>query len=463
MTLSPAGCALVWVTKVRYNDLLKVQFLYNDKGFRSKKISYNTDGLEIKSTYYVRDASGSTLAVYEANWGVVYDNFPMPPSYGEESRVLKELPIYGASRLGIYNKTTHSSVYQLTDHLGNVRAVISKQGTNAVALVSATDYYPFGMPMPGRQIVGGEPYRYSFQGQEKDSETGKEAFQLRLWDSRIGRWLTTDPYRQYHSPYVGMGNDPINGIDLDGGYKTWFGAFTAWLGGGFKGGVDHAGGGGDMEWAVSNTVMNENFGNNGDDLLFTVQKNYGLSYPLSGSPLNSSGGVFSNYNFAGNPGSNMATFNANRSKGRKHAARDLYTSAGTEVKAIGSGEILSVGAFYAGTNQVTVRHNFSVDGNIVNAIVRYGELSPLSTSSLFVGQSIENGYKLGKTGSLLKSNGKPVLTINKTQIYMLHLEVYSGLMGYDLVRNPLTNRSNRPFQRRTDLIDANKLLQKIKN
>ena len=91
------------------------------------------------------------------------------------------------------------------------------------------------MPMPNRQIVNGEPYRYAFQGQEKDPETGKEAFQLRLWDGRIGRWLTTDPYRQYASPYVGMGNDPINGIDPDGGYKTKWGRFWGWVGGGFKG------------------------------------------------------------------------------------------------------------------------------------------------------------------------------------------------------------------------------------
>jgi len=89
--------------------------------------------------------------------------------------------------------------------------------------------------MPGRQIIGGEPYRYGFQGQEKDPETGKESFQLRLWDGRIGRWLTTDPYRQYHSPYVGMGNDPVNGIDPDGGYKTKWGQFLGWVGGGFKG------------------------------------------------------------------------------------------------------------------------------------------------------------------------------------------------------------------------------------
>jgi RHS repeat-associated protein len=61
-------------------------------------------------------------------------------------------------------------------------------------------------------------YRYAFQGQELDKETGMEAFQLRLWDGRIGRWLSTDPYGQYESPYLGMGNNPISGIDPDGGY-----------------------------------------------------------------------------------------------------------------------------------------------------------------------------------------------------------------------------------------------------
>ena len=74
------------------------------------------------------------------------------------------------------------------------------------------------MPMPDRNVEG--DYRYAYQGQEKDAETGKEAFQLRLWDGRIGRWLSTDPYGQYHSPYMGMGNNPINGVDLDGGIWT---------------------------------------------------------------------------------------------------------------------------------------------------------------------------------------------------------------------------------------------------
>ena len=76
----------------------------------------------------------------------------------------------------------------------------------------------FSPPLPHdsnrRQMTGADNYRYAFQGQEKDPETGKEAFELRLWDSRIGRWLTTDPAGQYHNPYLGMGNNPVNGIDI---------------------------------------------------------------------------------------------------------------------------------------------------------------------------------------------------------------------------------------------------------
>lgn len=33
----------------------------------------------------------------------------------------------------------------------------------------------------------------------------------------MGRWLSVDPYRQFYSPYVGMGNSPIIGIDPTGG------------------------------------------------------------------------------------------------------------------------------------------------------------------------------------------------------------------------------------------------------
>lgn len=81
-------------------------------------------------------------------------------------------------------------------------------------MLAYKDYYPFGMPMPSRNMEGA--YRYAYQGQEKDQETGMEAFEARLWDSRIGRWLTIDPAHEFFSPYMGMGNNPISTIDPDG-------------------------------------------------------------------------------------------------------------------------------------------------------------------------------------------------------------------------------------------------------
>ncbi|MEW7280852.1 RHS repeat-associated core domain-containing protein [Aquimarina sp. 2201CG1-2-11] len=188
------------VTQVNKDNQPLVKFFYNDKGHRVRKESYTPSNGNLSYTeHYVRDAAGTPMAIYRD--GTVVEN-----------------TIYGASRLGV-RKSDGNHLYQLTDHLGNVRAVVSRTSTGqAMALTSATDYYPFGMPMPGRDLKG--DYRYAYQGQEVDPETGKEAFELRLWDSRIGRWLTTDPYGQYYSPYLGMGNNPISMIDPDGGMST---------------------------------------------------------------------------------------------------------------------------------------------------------------------------------------------------------------------------------------------------
>ena len=68
--------------------------------------------------------------------------------------------------------------------------------------------------------VGNKVYRYGYQGQfaEKDAETGFESFELRLYNDRIGRWTSSDPEGQFSSPYVGMGNNPVSGVDPNGGF-----------------------------------------------------------------------------------------------------------------------------------------------------------------------------------------------------------------------------------------------------
>lgn len=86
-------------------------------------------------------------------------------------------------------------------------------------IVAGADFYPFGLVQEGREVLD-EAYRYGYQGQfsEENETTGWNEFQLRMYDARFGRWISPDPYGQFASPYVGMGNIPNMGSDPDGGW-----------------------------------------------------------------------------------------------------------------------------------------------------------------------------------------------------------------------------------------------------
>jgi RHS repeat-associated protein len=66
-------------------------------------------------------------------------------------------------------------------------------------------------------------YRYGFNSMEKDNEInvngGGYDFGARIYDSRLGRWLSLDPLMGKYtemSPFVFVGNMPIIAIDPDG-------------------------------------------------------------------------------------------------------------------------------------------------------------------------------------------------------------------------------------------------------
>ncbi|MEO9803755.1 MAG: RHS repeat-associated core domain-containing protein, partial [Cyclobacteriaceae bacterium] len=101
------------------------------------------------------------------------------------------------------------------DHLGNVRAVVVHENDD-IDEKQHTDYYPFGMAMTH---AGSRNHRFGYQGNfaEYDEETGFNHFKLRDFDPVIGRFNTIDPAGQFWSPYTGMGNNPVIGIDPTGG------------------------------------------------------------------------------------------------------------------------------------------------------------------------------------------------------------------------------------------------------
>ena len=103
---------------------------------------------------------------------------------------------------------THLDVYKRQDYYN-------------ADVITANDYYPGGMQMPGRKYSAGSGYRYGFNGKEKSDEISGEGntydFDARMYNSRIGRWFSTDAHpKAFSSPYNYVQNNPVNRIDPDG-------------------------------------------------------------------------------------------------------------------------------------------------------------------------------------------------------------------------------------------------------
>jgi RHS repeat-associated protein len=208
-----------------------ITYTYDAGGNR---ISKTANG---KTTWYVRDAQGNVMAVYEQRSDL---------NSGHLTQT--EVHLYGSSRLGIFNSNRDMvnpptggitifergrKFFELSNHLGNVLVTVSDRKLQASSggatvdyytadVVSATDNYVFGMTMPGRSFQS-DKYRYGFEKQEKDNEIAGEGnhytFKYREYDPRTGRFWSVDPlFAKYpwNSSYAFAENRVIDGIDLEG-------------------------------------------------------------------------------------------------------------------------------------------------------------------------------------------------------------------------------------------------------
>jgi RHS repeat-associated protein len=241
------------IKRVNGSDKQNIKFDYDPQGNRIAKHLYlysnSNEYLWEESTYYTRDAQGNVMAVYKNT-----TNNSTGTSY-----LLTERNIYGSSRVGLNTEpvemfaaitpstyiphTIGAKQYELTNHLGNVLAVVTDKkipidsdndgviNYYQAELVASQDYSPFGVLLDGRTFAS-ESYRYGFNGKEKDDEvkgvTGSSYdFGSRIYDPRVGRFLSVDPLVNNFpslSPYQYANNSPIYFVDEDGesgvAYKT---------------------------------------------------------------------------------------------------------------------------------------------------------------------------------------------------------------------------------------------------
>ncbi len=189
-----------------------IEFTYDENGLKVNKFSYDTNGDAIRKITYIRDAKGTVIRQVEV------DLTQTTPSEDGDNYM-----IYGSNSIGSYDDVVEGNRYHITDHLGNVRMIIADEldASGLIQPISYEDYYPFGSSLKGRsfssEAASLQEYSTGFQGQEMDKEVGLVNFDLRQYDSQIGRWMSADPYRQHASPYLAMRNNPISFIDPDGG------------------------------------------------------------------------------------------------------------------------------------------------------------------------------------------------------------------------------------------------------
>ncbi|MEM9337181.1 MAG: DUF6443 domain-containing protein [Bacteroidota bacterium] len=157
------------VKEIRKNvdgEATTIRFTYDGLGNRTAKTVLPAN----KTTLYVRDAQGNTMAVYDK-----YEDTPIPGEEDPKNGVfLKEHHVYGSARLGLeekevqiteeaatdslYTNAVGDKRYELSNHLGNVLSVVTDRKlitpdteTFLPDVVASNDYFPFGMlvPKPG--------------------------------------------------------------------------------------------------------------------------------------------------------------------------------------------------------------------------------------------------------------------------------------------------------------------------
>ncbi|MEZ5199153.1 MAG: RHS repeat-associated core domain-containing protein [Bacteroidales bacterium] len=176
---------------VDFGNNNKIMYLYTSTGKRIKKSM----------------VTGPATLVQHYAGNIVYKENELELIQTSEGRVKKE-------------GTNFNYEYFMKDHLGNVRVVFGADASGNAEILQEDHYYPFGLTYMGdlNYNYGTEENKYLYQGKELQDEHNLNwmDFGARMYDPQIGRWHCADPAGQFASPYLAMGNNPINAVDPNG-------------------------------------------------------------------------------------------------------------------------------------------------------------------------------------------------------------------------------------------------------
>jgi RHS repeat-associated protein len=125
----------------------------------------------------------------------------------------------------LFEKGTYGSSYFYIDNARVAETDVTTYNYYVADVVTANDYSPFGAPLAGRSYTApNSDYRFAFNGKENDYETQTQDYGFRIYDYRLGRFLSVDPITKNFpelTPYQFASNTPLMAVDMDG-LEAWY-------------------------------------------------------------------------------------------------------------------------------------------------------------------------------------------------------------------------------------------------
>ena len=190
---------------------------------------YDGSGRRISKTFLTKSATAASwdtvkVTHYTGIGTEVRESFT---GAAAETKVVVNMP-NGLGRYGIEDavqsaEATASQKFEwyLKNHLGSTMLVYGTVASTDPTMVdvgetmAAYDYRAFGEMIELTPPSTGKVTE-NFNGKEHDDEIALDYFGARYLDPMLGMWISVDPARQYHNPYLYANNNPVLRIDPDG-------------------------------------------------------------------------------------------------------------------------------------------------------------------------------------------------------------------------------------------------------
>lgn len=215
--------------EISYNHLnkpVRIDFTGGENAGASLSYGYDASGTKLSQ---IMSRSGSLdIRVYVNGFQYISDDTGLKLDFisHAEGRVVP-----------IDNTNSYRYEYNLTDHLGNVRAMVADlnldgeiDANDPAEFFEKKDYYAFGMEMQtgnGAQVGANPPNRFGYNGKELIGELDLHwsDYGARMYDASIGKWNGVDALANAYyeiTPYAYTMNNPVIFIDPDGNRTSLF-------------------------------------------------------------------------------------------------------------------------------------------------------------------------------------------------------------------------------------------------